>query len=452
LEATVFKVVGYIRNNVVPLGSATLIHPAGYFVTASHVFDQNGTVLEAFPDGYPINEKLTLKNSRGVSIDARIYRLRSSTSGPDIALIRADADLGWNLPLPDVSLGWLPGSNHRWYPVFSNEDLAMLGYKLSELLPDYNDFRPSQLRIDQNTDQIFLALVTQGMPFNGESGSAAITRTALSQGVLKGSSDEDAAGNKGATYLFTPTAYLIRDDWLSNLPKTPQVAAMLSKLRSRSLTQIDRQTLFEQSWKEIDLVQIVSAVLANPAEFKGLDSDIVQFMAMQCNCRGMLGLSTKLLAELPRSLVNSAAYLDSARIAMSFSEQQNKINAPARIHQATVASALKSFELYGKIAKLSQGSKFQSFAWYDYALTLKQAMEHPALEVSNQQVKSAASKAAELYPGNYNAWILLASVEKNEENYKAAIDYTQKAISPNPPNKRQLTKDIDWYRGLNRGP
>jgi hypothetical protein len=449
MEPAVFKVSGVIGGKPVPFGTATLIHPSGYFLTASHIFDDNGTVLEAYPKGYPAGGKLVLKNSKGVEFNATLFKLRSRTTDPDLALIRADLKDVWTLGYPDMSLGWVPSPDGKWYPIWSTEDLAMLGYKLSEALPDYVDFRPSQYRTDK--EYILLAVVTSGMAFNGTSGSVAVTRSGLSQGTLRGSSSDSAASVTGSTYVFTPTAYLAKTVWLSQLPPSPGVAAMLAKLRTGALGNLDRQKLFEDSWKQLELLQIVSEILKNPSSFKGLDADVIAFLTLQCYCRGMLGLGAQLIKDVPAPLLNAAVRVDSARVAFGYSKDLKKLNAPEKLQQATLASALASFESYSHATQITGTNRFASFAFYDYALAQKEAADRfPALNVSMASVKTTAARATELDANNANAWDLRATIARREGDYATAASHTERAVAANPPNKLRLMREMELDRRTGR--
>jgi hypothetical protein len=437
IEPSIFKVYGYVGGSAIPIGSASLIHPDGYFLTASHIFDQNGSL----PSGYKVGEKVTLKNSRGVTLEAKLYRLRAKKeTDPDVALIQTDAKLNWSLGYPDTSLGWVPGPEKRWYPAWRNEDLAMLGYKLTEALPDYLDFRAGQFRLDR--DEVFLALVTTGMVFNGESGSLALSKSALSHGVLRGRTDEDAAGVSGSTYRFTPTAYLLMTDWLLQLPKTPKVMALVEKMRAGALSSLDRQSVFEASWKQLELAQIGLEILAKAETRKGLDSNMVQSILFQCGCRAMLWLSTRLVRELPPELVTPNMPLEAARAGMMIVADLKKAGAPGRIQEAALSTTLQLFDAY--VAKAPQKSgRYQSFAYYDYALTKTEAARYPGLAVSKESVRQTAEIATDLDPENGNAWTLRAKIARQRGDFAAAAEHTEKALTLNPSDSR-LLKDLQF--------
>lgn len=450
-ESSVFKVFGFKNGAAVAVGTATLIHPLGYFVTASHIFDQNPILLEnnATPAGsktYPVGGKVRLRNSSNIQLDGVLYRLRSSVSKPDLALLKATLDSPWSLPYPGVALGWTARAD-GWYPVPTADPLALMGYPIEDLLrPDFLDLRPVQYRADEGSADILLAVTTSGFAFNGISGSAAVSHAGVSNGVLKKSAPQNSGGVTGATYLFTPTSYLMQYMWLKDLPETPRVATLLSRLQKGKLNAIDRQSAFGDDWKPLELLQIASAITANYKPYTGLDADFVAFLATKCACNGMVMVPQQLYSALPDKLRIPSLPLDSARVALSMVQQLKKNEAPAYVQAALLAASLDGFSAYQRSAKKAQSPKFEVNVALDYAVAVSIASESfPELGYSEKDALARASAVTELDETNPKAWILRAHTEKRTGALEAAASSVGKAVTINPGVADRVRRE---FRGI----
>jgi len=410
-------------------GTGTIIHRLGYVVTASHVFDQNARVPEALrKPGTTVS--VYVENGFGISADGRLWRTRDSTSGPDIAVIQLSSPTPDNIRIPEIALGWEvgPKNTRRPFPEFYSPRVVTFGYREGNVTLD--GLALHSIGFEEQQGQVLIRLDTaEGLLLNGQSGSPAFSPDGVALGVLRGLPEEIyLAGNKYLRFRFTPTAYVVNKDWLMDVPLSIQIREMLGKARENKIEDSDYQLIWSLS--NFETWQLARAIEKNDdIRLAGNNFAFGASLFNKLNCSGMQDLA--LIIAQKKMPPQTTAYLrvDAARGMFRAYNASRKQKNDESISVARLRSALSLFSFLDPNPPFSDGSRYLSNVYVDYAKALQiAAVNYPRLGASKEDAAKYAEAATNVDSSNWLAWDAFAVSQRSLGKRTVAADAYEKAM------------------------
>lgn len=459
-KSAVFKVIGLgeaigIKEKEIPLGTATLFHSAGYFLTAAHIFDDNGALKE-YGKTYKRGMKVKLRKREGrlgreidVDVEGELYRIRGSTSEPDLAMIKASLK-SWS-DYPDVFVGRVRDYNGQWIPIVHAVKGEIVGYPLDgDLVQSFglHHLNSSQIEGIEETakrrelvvrppeDPAELRAVSNDVFLNGLSGSLVISSDGYGWGVLNGKPRKVyAAGATGLEYRFTPSAYL-PDEWLMALPLTRDGNEFVRMVKKGALTEDQRHEVENMLLTSVDLMHIVHEFQTRPKLYPGLQDFEEDELVQRCLCA-----SLNRLVQLSKDKASHARYaLQGAREIASLGKQMSE-EGYAEGGRAAFVNAREFFAFAEGSSHFSLANESPAKAYFDYGAALKaMAGAYPELGVSLEDATKRFDQAIQFNPSYVRPYLGKAQIANAEGRYGDAKAVTIEALREN--------KDPSWDNRL----
>jgi hypothetical protein len=411
----VFKVYSVKRQadgkeSQIPLGTATLVDLRGYFLTASHIFDNSPN---EFPgDGpwpAPYQGQLKVANLElGIVLNGKEVAHRRRRNDPDLSILFAE------IPEP-IKQVLTPVDPFLGIPN-RDDQVLMVGY------PADSDSPLSHLLLGIGGVQKATTLIVLGTAFSGESGSLAIGLTGSGVGILHGWDEPE----KTKIVFTLPAA---GEDLFETIDQSQRVKKFLAGLEAAKLDAASAVILEAFAFSNLELLKIFRTVVAAPSRFKKGLGVYAKMLYDAFSCNGLRDHAWRFAIAVGPSL-SAQTLLDASRAAVSAYASLGEAGAADVEKSQRLSGALalfRSYEAKGDLRNARISSAFRSDVSAEYAAVLLEA-NGLGIKVGEKDVRvefwKQAATSAKLNPKNWTPYSLAAQMlrvdGKSEDAAKAA--------------------------------
>lgn len=450
------------------IGTATVIHPAGYLITASHIFEPAKVRAWFGNAGIRPGARVWLHRPKFEKepIPGRVFAMRDNeTTAPDLAIIRLDTVPKATAIVADISLGLVATPTGRLEPILdTTHSLTAVSYARDLGLDDQRVLRatPSIFR-QGNRPIIRLSIEDRQLGFfPRESGASVFGTDGVSIGVLLGFSEDEDMEQVGTRrvdhYRFTPAAYIAETKWLTLLPRTDRVERIIAAFRQKASLPIEAQEDI-RSLSQLELWQLSNSVATSTAgEFPGLDLWAYQSIhARLVECRMFPTARTWVTRvgepQFPDSHPQSA--LDLGRAMLSEFDrlpEQRRIQSPELV-AALLDQSLVSFREFRIARARSAAPDRFALAYFDHARAAHEAAKRAPPETAKSLRAEAlllASRSSTLNPTSTRTWELKSLIALESSDLDGAIRFSEIALqsTPSVDLATRLKKDHAYLKSI----
>lgn len=420
-----------------PVGTATLIHPDGYLITAKHIFfnhtwKYNGNTAKIRRFKKDDNGTLVILQEFDVVIlkDDSFEKLEEV----DIVLLQASSPtFPKSIPVVDPLLE----------PMDSLQIVATMGYPSHRKEPKYSKWEPIY-QIDKNKFE------TDNIAMPGESGSVALNKMGQAVGILKGIAKRKTSVAKKNNYYFIHSI----NEKISSL-QTPIFSKMKEEIIKGDLSPDSISLLENQKINSIDLIQFIKFL----SQSNEIDTDrkinighkYKKHIQKSFVCKDMSENYINFVRLFP-DIFKLHEIVDAARLGLKKYEAfalQQRIqiqNFPeySNLGQKTISL----FELSEKRLKQNAPNKFSNkyvgnfyFDWSAHLNRVKSS--EPEKNISLDKIITIAQKA-ETLNNDWKTNHFLANLNAEKEQFDSAFRYATVAAKSNPPSNMVPVIEQDW--------